>query len=168
MPMVITGGIAMDGMVRDGSWLHTTGTDGDDAGGRRRRWSAASKAAIVAESFTAGAKVSEVAARHGLQANLLSTWRRLAMPAEQRGRVRRAVEPPAVTMDFVPVTVSPEVGGTAGSQADTRSAQDMRSPSVPAPSLIEIMLADASIRVAPGVDTATLSRVLAAVRRGGR
>jgi hypothetical protein len=44
----------------------------------------------------------------------------------------------------------------------------MPSPSIPAPSLIEIVLADASIRVAPGVDTATLSRVLAAVRRGGR
>jgi len=64
--------------------------------------------------------------------------------------------------------VSTEVGGPAGSPADTGSAQDMPSPSVPAPSLIEIMLADASIRVSPGVDTATLSRVLAAVRRGGR
>jgi transposase len=103
------------------------------------------------------------AARHGLQANLLSTWRRQAKPAEQRCRVRRAVEPPAVT-----VTVSTEVGGTAGLQADIRSVQDMQSPSVPVPSLIEIMLADASIRVAPGVDIATLSRVLAAVRRGGR
>lgn len=157
----------MDGMVGDGGWPTTVAGRGD-AGGLRRRWSAARKAVIVAESFAAGAKVSEVAARHGLQANVLSTWRRLAMPAEQRCHVRGAVEPPAVTMDFVPVSVSPEFGVTAGPQADLRSSQDMPSPSVPAPCLIEIMLADASIRVGPGVDTATLSRVLAAVRRGGR
>jgi hypothetical protein len=34
--------------------------------------------------------------------------------------------------------------------------------------MIEIMLADASIRVSPGFDAATLSRVLTAVRRGVR
>jgi hypothetical protein len=167
LPILTAGGIAMDGMA-DGSWLSTKGAGQGDAGGRRRRWSAARKAAIVAESLVAGTKVSEVAARHGLQANLLSTWRRLAMSADQRCRVRGAVEPTAVAMDFVPVIVSTEVGGTACSQADIRSSQDMPSPSIPAPSLIEIVLADASIRVAPGVDTATLSRVLAAVRRGGR
>jgi hypothetical protein len=168
VPILIVGGIAMDGMVRDGSLLCTTGVGRGDAGGRRRRFSATRKAAIVAESFVAGTKVSEVAARHGLQASLLSTWRRLAMPVEQRCRTGRAIEPSPTTLDFVPVTVSTEVGGPAGSPADTGSAQDMPSPSVPAPSLIEIMLADASIRVSPGVDTATLSRVLAAVRRGGR
>jgi transposase len=168
VPILIAGGIAMDGMVRDGSLLCTTGVGRGDAGGRRRRFSAARKAAIVAESFVAGTKVSEVAARHGLQANLLSTWRRLAMPTEQRCRARRAIEPSAATMDFVPVSVSTEVGGPAGLPADTRSAHDMPSPSVPAPSLIEISLADVSIRVTAGVDTATLSRVLAAVRRGGR
>jgi transposase len=103
----------MDGTVGDGSWLRTTGVGRGDAVCRRRRWSAACKAAIVAESFVAGTKVSEIAvARHGLQANLLSTWRRQAKPAAQRYRVRRAaVEPPAVTMDFVPVTVSTEVAG---------------------------------------------------------
>ena len=156
----------MDGMVRDGSLLCTTGVGRGDAGGRRRRFSAARKAAIVAESFVAGTKVSEVAARHGLQASLLSTWRRLAMPVEQRCRTGRAIEPSPTTLDFVPVTVS-KVGGPAGSPADTGSAQDMPSPSVPAPSLIEIVLGDASIRVVKGVDTATLSRVLAAVRGGG-
>lgn len=154
----------MDGMERDGSWLRTPGVGRGKAGGRRRRWSAAGKAAIVAESLVAGAKVSEVAARHGLQANLLSTWRRLAMPSEQPRDVCRAVEPPTETMDFVPVTVSTEVGEPAGSRAETRSAQG----SAPAPNLIEILLADVSIRVATGVDTVTLSRVMAVVRRGGR
>jgi hypothetical protein len=49
----------------------------------------------------------------------------------------------------------------AGPQSDARG--DLR----PAAGAIEIVLGDASIRVAKGVDTATLSRVLAAVR-GGR
>ena len=98
----------MDGMVRDGSLLCTTGVGRGDAGGRRRRFSATRKAAIVAESFVAGTKVSEVAARHGLQASLLSTWRRLAMPVEQRCRTGRAIEPSPTTLDFVPVTVSTE------------------------------------------------------------
>ena len=34
--------------------------------GRRRRWSAETKAQIIAESFTGEASVSEVARRHGL------------------------------------------------------------------------------------------------------
>ena len=63
------------------------------------------------------------------------------MPVEQRCRTGGAIEPSPTTLDFVPVTVSTEVGGPAGSPADTGSAQDMPSPSVPAPSLIEIMLA---------------------------
>jgi transposase len=158
----------MDGMVRDGIWLAATSAPRGGADGRRRHWSAARKAAIVAESHVAGAKVSEVAARHGLQASTLSTWRRQATTAGQPGPEQRAVEPAAVPLSFVPVAVSMQVTQPQGSQADCRSAQSMPSPSVSAPGLIEIMLADASIRVAPGVDTATLSRVLAAVRRGGR
>ena len=49
----------------------------------------------------------------------------------------------------------------AGPQSDARA--DLR----PAAGAIEIVLGDASVRVVKGVDTATLSRVLAAVR-GGR
>jgi transposase len=43
---------------------------------RRRRWSAAEKAAIVAESFAPGAVASTVALRHGLHRNQLYMWRR--------------------------------------------------------------------------------------------
>src|SRR4051794_22448478 len=42
---------------------------------RRRRWSAAEKAAIVAESFAPGAVTSTVALRHGLHRNQLYAWR---------------------------------------------------------------------------------------------
>jgi transposase len=48
--------------------------------GRRRTWSAAGKAAIVAESYGAGETVCAVARRHGLTPQQLFTWRRLARP----------------------------------------------------------------------------------------
>ena len=52
------GMVKVDGLLGDGDegWLHS--------GSRRRRWSAARTAVIVAESLVAGAKMSEVAARH--------------------------------------------------------------------------------------------------------
>lgn len=145
----------MDGMVKgdglpgDGGegWLHS--------GSRRRRWPAARKAVIVAESLVAGAKVSEVAARHGVNANMLSAWRgQVSAGGITRSRSKSVPISSAVT--FAPVQVV-----AAGPQSDARA--DLR----PAAGAIEIVLGDASIRVVKGVDTATLSRVLAAVR-GGR
>ena len=145
----------MDGMVKGDGLLGDGGEGWLHSGSRRRRWSAARKAVIVAESLVAGAKVSEVAARHGVNANMLSAWRGQALAG---GRTRSATEAasiaPAVT--FVPVKV---VAG--GPRPDARA--DLR----PGPGAIEIVLGDASIRVVNGVDRATLSRVLAAVR-GGR
>jgi transposase len=43
---------------------------------RRRLWSNGEKRLIVAESLAAGASVSKVAQRYGVNANLLFTWRR--------------------------------------------------------------------------------------------
>ena len=45
---------------------------------RRRRWSAAEKVAMVAETHEPGVTVSLVARRHGVAPNQLFTWRRLA------------------------------------------------------------------------------------------
>jgi transposase len=45
---------------------------------RRRRWSAAEKVAMVAETHEPGMTVSLVARRHGVAPNQLFTWRRLA------------------------------------------------------------------------------------------
>ena len=46
--------------------------------GRRRRWSAETKAQIIAESFAGEASVSEVARRHGLRPQQLFGWRHYA------------------------------------------------------------------------------------------
>src|ERR1700733_12402486 len=45
---------------------------------RRRSWSDAAKGRIVAESFVSGAVASQVARRHGISPQQLSTWRKAA------------------------------------------------------------------------------------------
>ena len=45
---------------------------------RRRRWAAAEKVAIVAETYEPGVTVSLVARRHGVAPNQVFNWRRLA------------------------------------------------------------------------------------------
>ena len=66
----------------------------------RRRWPDDVKARIVGESFLPGARVCDVAARYGIAARHLSSWRSLArrglltLPAEH--------EPP-----FVPLMLEP-------------------------------------------------------------
>ena len=46
--------------------------------GRRRRWSDEAKGRIVAESYAAGAVVSEVARRHDISPQHLFAWRKAA------------------------------------------------------------------------------------------
>ncbi len=145
----------MDGMVKGDGLVGDGGEGWLRSGARRRRWSAARKAVIVGESLVSGAKVSAVAARHGVNATMLSAWRgQVSAGGMTRSRPNSAPISSAVT--FAPVKVV-----ATGPQSDARA--DLR----PGPGAIEIVLGDASIRVVKGVDTATLSRVLAAVR-GGR
>jgi transposase len=67
----------------------------------RRLWSEDVKARIVAESFLRGRRVCDLAARYGVAARHLSSWRSLArrdllaLPAEQEPSfVPRLLEPP--------------------------------------------------------------------------
>ena len=57
----------------------------EERGARRRRfWSSDEKRRMIAESLAPGASVSRVAQRHGVNANLLFTWRRQEARSKRR------------------------------------------------------------------------------------
>jgi transposase len=66
---------------------------------KRRRYGADLKAQILAECDVPGASVAKVAMAHGINANIVHSWRKLAREAEVT----------AVTERFVPVAVAPVV-----------------------------------------------------------
>jgi transposase len=112
---------------------------------RRRDWSDAEKARILAESADQGVTVSEVARRNGVSRGLLNVWRRQARLASGE-RLR-----------FAQVRVDDAVGEQSGAIGRTCILPD---PS----ERIEIAIAGATVRVPVGVDERTLARVLAALR----
>ena len=68
--------------------------------GPRRQYSIAEKRSMVEETHVAGASVPEVALRHGVNANLLSVWRRL----HQEGRLIEGATSKQVALLPVKVT----------------------------------------------------------------
>jgi transposase len=113
--------------------------------GGRRAWSHEDKGRIVAESFAAGANVSAVARRYGLRPQQVYAWRRLA-------RGGALALPAAEALGFVPVVA-----------AESEPAPLVTSASMPA-GTVEIEIAEAVIRAAPGVDWRHLREVLRAVK----
>jgi Transposase len=115
---------------------------------RRRRWSAAEKLRIVAETEQPGAGIAEVARRHEISRGLLWNW---------RSQVRRGVLRPEAQAVFVPVRVidekcaePPLVSGPDGGVVDSR---------------IEITLPDGtSIRIGHDISLVTLRRVVTVLR----
>jgi transposase len=101
---------------------------------RRRHWSNAQKAAIVAENLTLGVRTSEIALRYGLHRNQLYEWRRQF----RSGAVAAAG---LVASDFVPVVAENQSG--SGTMA------------------IEIEIGGATLRVGAGASLAFLARCCA-------
>jgi transposase-like protein len=146
--------------------------------GRRRRWSRADKARIVADSLEGGVSVSEVARRNGLSPQQLFGWRREARALFQEGgsaapadrsaanpalRLRRGkggqLPSPEVCDDrpgFAPVVIA----ASARSSPLTPSQ-----PSSVGSGTIEIAIDDAVVRVIGQVESPVLVTVLRAVRR---
>jgi transposase len=123
---------------------------------RRRRWSAEQKLQVVGETQEPGARVSQVAARHGVCESLVFSWRRQA-----REGVLVSPDVPV----FLPVQMSEAAPQTvvSPSYADEKSPAGLsrRSQS----GLIEIELGDGrQVRVGSDVNLAALRRVLIALR----
>ncbi|WP_454624863.1 IS66-like element accessory protein TnpA [Bradyrhizobium cenepequi] len=125
---------------------------------RRRHWTAEEKARIVAESFEEGANISEVARRHGVVRGLLTVWRHKFAAAA-------GLQAPA----FVPVRIASESSPATAEEPDRLApAREVPPQMTPPPGkpggTIEIEVRGARIRVEPGVELATLSTVLSALR----
>ena len=116
--------------------------------GRRRRWASEAKARIVAESYSSGLAISEVARRHGLRPQQLFGWRHQA-------RMERLAVNRDVAAAFVPVV------------ADGSDEGVSRSPAASTRSEIEIELAGMIVRVRGRVPAEALAEVLTAVKRVG-
>ncbi len=121
--------------------------------GRRRTWTPAHKAEILADSYESGEKVSAVARRHGLTPQQLFGWRR---EAKRRARRRAANDEVAGRgTAFAPVVVE---------EALRRSEAQIGPDLSCGATAIEIVIGAATVRVAPGTDAATLTTVLRAVK----
>jgi transposase len=112
---------------------------------RRRDWSDAEKARILAESVAPEVNISEVARRNGVSRGLLNVWRRKARLASSER----------------PLFVQLRLDDAVEARADP--IKQRRVVARPA-ERIEVTIAGATVRVPVGVDSATLERVLAAVR----
>ena len=123
---------------------------------RRRRWGAEAKLRIVTELDEPGARVCDVAARHGVCESLLFTWRR---------QVREgALVMPGMPV-FMPVQMLEASTPIPIAVAPPHAAQVPAPPCRPHPGLIEIELGDGrQVRVGHDVNLAALRRVLSALR----
>jgi transposase len=125
---------------------------------RRRRWSLEEKLRIVAETEEAGARVTEVAARHGVYPGLLFTWRRQV-------RDGLLVAPPPAT--FVPVRMlapesvaEPEVRHALNGQRCAPAPETSSRPD-----MIEIILSNGCrLRVDQQIDVRALRRIVGVLR----
>lgn len=130
--------------------------------GRRRRWSDAEKARIVAESLAPGACVSEVARRWHILPQQVFGWRR---SMRRNGVAHTPTNSASGWPMFVPIVTkaaTPVSSATGSAPAPAISSSAMATPA------IEIRIAGAVVRAAPGTDAADLTAVLRAVRQSKR
>lgn len=109
---------------------------------RNRKWPDELKAEVVAETLRPGATVNAVAARHGVAANQVSTWRRMA----REGKL--VLPAPDDAVEFVSLMVAPPT------QAERQSAESDVGR-------VEIAVGAVTVRLEPD---ATPDRIAAVVR----
>jgi transposase len=118
--------------------------------GRRREWSAAEKARIVAESCEAGTTVSEVARRYALSPQQLFAWRRAARGAMTEATERAPSFVPAVLAAPAPDPVDhrPRRRQKAGREAG----------------VIALEIDGVTMRIGRGADAKTVAAVIRALK----
>jgi transposase len=118
--------------------------------GRRRAWLHEDKVRIVAEIASSGDSFCAVARRHGLSPQQLFGWRR---------RLRDAEVACANTggLEFVPAVVDAEPAAV-GSRGELRLKAETIAGT------IEVEIGGVKIRIGRGVDAATLTMVLRALK----
>jgi transposase len=123
---------------------------------KRRLWTAEEKAGILSESFRPGAKVAEVARRHGVSRSLLWNWRH---EARKRGMVaERAFVPVRVAEEATTLRPPMAMEQCAGSAS---AAAQLDGTTAGSPTgTIDIELGGARLRISGAVDTAILRQVL--------
>jgi transposase len=119
--------------------------------GRRRAWTAHEKAAIVAESFEAGAVASHVARRHGLTPQQLFAWRRQACR-----RSEDDIGAPA----FAPVVVEAPSAVAAPDDGGHSSVGEARPP------VIELDVEGSSVWIWPGAEAGMVTAIIGALKAG--
>lgn len=117
------------------------------SGGRQRRnrqWPDYEKARIVAETLRPGATVSEVALRHGLKANHVSSWRTLA----RKGKL--VLPAPEDLVEFATLMVAPMVEQVTAAEPVTSAGP-------------ELVVGSVIIRLEPGASASRIASVARAL-----
>jgi transposase len=116
---------------------------------RRRRWGSEEKAGIVEEMAVPGARVSEIARRHGVSRGLLYTWRREA----EHGSAASALP------DLVPVVMT-----HAGDVTPAPAREQQGAAAKPAGAIEIALPGGVRVTVRGCVDERALHAVLSALR----
>ena len=123
---------------------------------RRRRWTDAEKAAVLAETDTPGTNVAAVARKHGIARSVVYNWR-----SARRAQAISAI-PGAGPVEFIPIGVIGEDHGVASPEPLSTPAP---TPSADPGGMIEVELANgARLRVDGHVNERALCRVLRALK----
>lgn len=125
--------------------------------GKRRDWSNAEKASIVAQCWPGGERVSAVARRHALDPSQIYGWRKeLARRCKDHGlAVPVALEQQSPA--FVPAVIAPD---DAPEPDPRRSRRRRRAGSA----AIELEIGGALVRIGHDADPDTISAVITALR----
>ena len=110
----------------------------------RRKWPDEVKARIVAETLAPGAKACEVASRHGVAPQYLTTWRKLA-------REGRLMLPADGSPTFAQLVIAGEPTAR---------------PAAPASARIEMEVAGVLVRLPGDVSSARIGEIASVLRRG--